>query len=305
MNQINTLDFQKDSTVGIINILQENAVIELIIPDSLSMNSGRIQGYVSQLKISSLAKSKYILKKARKINLDKLDCILFRKDPPIDNQYINELLILRELQYQDTLVLNSPESLLRFNEKLLGYQLSEPKVPTLISGCLKEIESFLKIQGVIVLKPLNLMAGKGIIKITSSKNSSKLISNHIDEYKIIIAQKYLKEIIKGDNRIIIYNGIVEENVLTRYPPKGDFIANLAQGGKYEIKKIQTKYLPVLERVASYLKYHGIFFAGIDMIGEYITEVNITSPTGIQQIKKGLPSKIAKELVREIKNYKTQ
>ena len=104
---------------------------------------------------------------------------------------------------------------------------------------------------------------------------------------------------------IKFDGIIEKNVLTRYPPKGDFIANLARGGKYKINVIKKKHLNHLKSVASYLRYQGIFFAVIDMIGDYITEVNITSPTGVQQIKSGLSLRIAKELIKEIKNYKTQ
>ena len=119
-----------------------------------------------------------------------------------------------------------------------------------------------------------------------------------------MAQKYLNEIKNGDNRIIIYNGIIEKNILTRYPPEGDFIANLANGGMYKINTIKKKYLPNIEKVASYLNYHGIFFAGVDMIGDYITEINITSPTGIQQIGNRLSSKIANELIRNIDNYYT-
>ena len=123
-------------------------------------------------------------------------------------------------------------------------------------------------------------------------------------YGVLETNIIKNEIKNGDNRIIIYNGIIEKNILTRYPPKGDFIANLANGGKYKIKTLKKKHLPNIEKVASYLNYHGIFFAGVDMIGDYITEINITSPTGIQQIGNRLSSKIANELIKNIDNYYT-
>jgi glutathione synthase len=146
------------------------------------------------------------------------------------------------------------------------------------------------------------MAGNGIIKLKYDRDSSMRIGEYIKKYKIIIAQKYLKEIKNGDNRIIIYNGIIEENVLTRYPSKGDFRANLACGGSYKITKLKAKYLPLLEEVASFLKYHRIFFACVDMIGKYITEINITSPTGLQQIRNRLSMKVSNELLKQIEKY---
>ena len=302
MNPLEKVDFSRDSTVSIIYSLKNKANIKLIHDNSLVYDSSNIFGVISDLEINSLSKAEYTLTKSRRINLNKLDCILFRKDPPVDHKYIAELQIFRELQYQKTLVLNSPESLIRFNEKILGCVLSDTKLPTIVSCNKKAIRSFLDLHNCVVLKPINLMGGRGIIKLTKSKDAIEVIDQYINNYKVIIAQKYLSEIKNGDNRIIIYNGKIEENVLTRYPPKGDFIANLANGGEFKIKKIKKKFLPKLKHIASFLKYHGIFFAGVDMIGDHITEINITSPTGVQQIKKGLSRRIASELLIEIDNY---
>ena len=304
MDPINQVDFSKDSTVAIIENLQKKAKIKLIIPDSIDYDSNNVFGSLCDFEIISLKKKKYVQKNSKRMNLNKLDCIFFRKDPPVDEKYISILQMLRELEYQDTLVINSPESLIRFNEKVLGCQLSVPKIPTIISSSSKQINNFLKLHDVIVLKPMNLMGGQGIIKLGLSDDSKCLISSYIKKNGIVMAQKYLNEINNGDNRIIIYNGIIEKNILTRYPPRGDFIANLANGGTFEIKTLNKKYLPNIEKVASYLNYHGIFFAGVDMIGDYITEINITSPTGIQQIGNRLSSKIANELIKNIDNYHT-
>ena len=302
MDPINRVDFSKDSTVAIVKSLQGKARIKLIIPDSIDYDSKNIFGRLCDLEIISLKEKKYVKKYNKRVNLNKLDCIFFRKDPPVDGKYISILQMLRELEYQDTLVINSPESLIRFNEKVLGCQLSMPKIPTIISSDSKQISNFLKLHDQIVLKPMNLMGGRGIIKLSLSDSSKCLISSYIENNGVVMAQKYLSEIKNGDSRIIIYNGIVEKHILTRYPPKGDFIANLSNGGIYKIKTLKKKYLPNIEKIASYLTYHGIFFAGIDMIGDYITEINITSPTGIQQIGNRLPSKIANELIKTIDSY---
>ena len=302
MDPIEGVDFTKDSTIAIAKSLQGKANIKIIEPDSLTYNSTDIFGNIYDLKIISLKKKKYVLEKNKKINLKNLDCVFFRKDPPINDKYISILQIFRELEYQNTLVINSPESLLRYNEKVLGCQLSEKKIPTIVTCSAKKISSFSKIHGDIVLKPMNMMAGQGVIKLEKLNENKKSISEYINKYKVVMAQKYLNEIKNGDNRIIIYNGVIENNILTRYPPKGDFIANLANGGDFKIKKIERKYLPTLNRIASYLNYHGIFFAGVDMIGEYITEINITSPTGIQQIGNGLSNRIANEILKKVKDY---
>mgnify|MGYP001229910769 CR=1 FL=1 len=302
MDPIESINFKTDSSISLIHSLQNKALIKLIMPNSVYTKNDFVYANVCNFYIDSINKKKYKIGRKKHINLNTLDCILFRKDPPVDHHYLTLTQILKELEFQNTLVLNSPDSLIRFNEKLLGYQLSNPKIPTIIGDNEKEVLNFLTKQKEVVLKPINLMAGNGIIKIKSNKDASKRISEYIKKYKIIIAQKYLKEIKNGDNRIIIYNGIIEENVLTRYPAKGDFRANLACGGSYEVTRLKAKYLPLLNEVASFLKYHDVFFAGVDMIGKYITEINITSPTGLQQIQNRLPMKIAKELLNKIKKY---
>ena len=302
MDPIESVNFKTDSSISIINSLQKKARIKLILPDTIFTESNCVYAKVSDFCIDSINKRKYRLSNKKIINLNKLDCIFFRKDPPVDHHYVTLVQIIKELEFQNTLVLNSPDSLLKFNEKLLGYQLSNPKVPTIIGDNQKKILDFLVKHKEVVLKPTNLMAGSGIIKLKYNKHAHTLVNQYIKKYKIIIVQKYLKEIKNGDNRIIIYNGIIEKNVLTRFPAKGDFRANLACGGSYEITRLNTKYLPLLNEVASFLKYYGVFFAGVDMIGKYITEINITSPTGVQQIRNRLSMKISNELLKIINKY---
>ena len=302
MDPIESINFKTDSSISLINSLQKKAQIKLISPDTIYTESNYVYAKVSDFYIDSLNKRKYKLSNKKIINLNKIDCILFRKDPPVDHYYLTLVQIIKELELQNTLVVNSPDSLLRFNEKLLGYQLSNPKIPTIAGDNQKKILDFMIKHKEVVLKPMNLMAGSGIIKLKYNKNAHTVVNEYIRKYKIIIVQKYLKEIKNGDNRIIIYNGIIEKNVLTRFPSRGDFRANLACGGSYKITKLNSKYLPLLNEVASFLKYYGIFFAGVDMIGKYITEINITSPTGIQQIRNRLSMKISNELLRIIKRY---
>ena len=302
MDALESVNFNSDSSISIIKSLQDKSEVKLILPESLHKVSNNIYATVCSIRIGLLRRNEYAVGKKYKINLNKLDCILFRKDPPVNHEYIIILQMLRELEFQDTLVLNSPVALMQFNEKVLGYNLSKPKIPTVIGNNIKEIKKLLTEYNEIVLKPINLMAGNGIIKIKNKKDSDKVIKEYLRKYKIAVAQKYLAAIKNGDNRIIVYNGIIEKNILTRYPPRNDFRANIIFGGDYEINQIQKKYIPLIEEIAAFLKYHGIFIAGIDMIGKYITEINITSPTGIQQIGNGLSMKVANQILKSIDSY---
>jgi len=144
MNPINGVNFRKDSTISILKSLQNKAKIEYIVPDSVHSDSTSIYADICDLKIISLSQKKYFLQRKHRINLNKLDCILFRIDPPVDSKYISQLQLFRELEYQNTLVLNSPESLLRFNEKILGSQLSQSKIPTIVTSDEAKIEKFLE-----------------------------------------------------------------------------------------------------------------------------------------------------------------
>ena len=302
MDRIESVNFNTDSTISIIKSLQNKTEVKLIFPETIHKVLNNIYATVCSIKIISREKNEYSITKKYKINLNEFDCIFFRKDPPVNQEYITILQLLKELECQNTLVLNSPTSLLHYNEKILGYILSKPKIPSVIGNDFKEIKKLLEKYNEIVLKPINLMAGNGIIKIKNKKGSDVLIKDYLKKYKFVVAQKYLKIIKNGDNRIIIYNGIIEKKILTRYPPKNDFRANISFGGYYEINEIKKKYIPLIEEIAAFLKYHGIFFAGVDMIGQYITEINITSPTGIQQIGNGLSMKIANQLLKNINTY---
>ena len=165
MDPIESVDFKTDSSIGIINSLQKKARIKLIVPDTIFIESNCVFAKVYDFYIDSLNKRKYKLTNKKIINLNQLDCIFFRKDPPVDHHYLTLVQIIKELEFQNTLILNSPDSLLKFNEKLLGYQLSNPKVPTIIGDNQKKILDFLVKHKEVVLKPTNLMAGSGIIKL--------------------------------------------------------------------------------------------------------------------------------------------
>ena len=305
MDPIQDIDITKDSTISIIESLQKSSKIFYIIPGTLHINNKKVYGELGRLKIDSKKQKFYEVSSPRLEELTELDCILFRLDPPVDEYYIQLTYMLDHLESQGVLIINSPQSLRDFNEKILGNILSNKQIPTIITSNKNHIMDFLKKHKKIVLKPMNLMAGKGIISLSYNDDTDFLAEEFNDPRKYVICQKFIEEIINGDTRILITNGVVHEDVLVRYPPENDFRSNLSYGGKYEVKEINKKYLNHLKEVAEYLKYNRIYFAGVDMIGDYITEINITSPTGIKQIEqknKRISDEIASEFIKIIQNY---
>tara|TARA_B100001564_G_scaffold46982_1_gene34217 strand:+ start:615 stop:1568 length:954 start_codon:yes stop_codon:yes gene_type:complete len=305
MDPIQNIDITKDSTIAIIESLQKSSKIFYITPGTLHINNKKVYGELGRLKIDSKKQKFYEVSSPRLEELTELDCVLFRLDPPVDEYYIQLTYILDNLESQGVLIINSPQSLRDFNEKILGNILSNKQIPTIITSNKNHIMDFLKKHKKIVLKPMNLMAGKGIISLSYNDGTDFLAEEFNDPRKYVICQKFINEIINGDTRILITNGVVHEDVLVRYPPKNDFRSNLSYGGKYKVEEINKKYLNHLKEVAEYLKYNRIYFAGVDMIGDYITEINITSPTGIKQIEeknKRISDEIASEFIKIIKNY---
>ena len=307
MNPIEKADINRDSTIAIIAALQEKSKIYYILPNTLHISNNKIYAKTGTLTINKKKKVFYEIKNIRLKELSTLNCILFRLDPPVDEHYIQITHILDILESQGVLIINSPQSVRDFNEKLLGNKLTSKLVPTLVTSNEIFINNFLKKYKKIVIKPMNLMSGKGIISLSHGNRSNKIIIKELikEPKKYMICQKFLKEIVNGDTRILITNGIVHENVLVRYPPKNDFRSNLSYGGRYKIKKINKKFINNLKEVALYLKYNRIYFAGVDMIGDYITEINITSPTGIKQIEesdKNISKSIATEFINIINDH---
>ena len=189
------------------------------------------------------------------------------------------------------------------NEKILGLNLSFKKVPTIVTSNIKSIKEFIKKNKKIVIKPLNFMGGKDIHLIPNKNIDIDILLNDLTqgEKKLIISQKYLTQIRNGDSRIINCNGIVHEKVLVRIPPKNDFRANLSFGGKYVIRNLPAKHKKYLSEIAEFLKMNRIYLAGVDMIGDFITEINITSPTGIQEIERECKNNLSKDIANQFIN----
>lgn len=219
--------------------------------------------------------------------LDQLDIILMRKDPPVDMEYIYATHILDHAEQNGTLVVNKPQSLRDANEKLFATWFPQCMAPTLVSSSMPQLKAFIQEQETVVLKPLDNMGGSNIFKShISDPNLTVIIEmlTHHGHHPIMV-QRYIPDIIEdGDKRIIIINGKPIPYALARVPKEGEFRGNLAAGGTGIGVKLTERDLWICSQVGPVLKEKGLLLVGIDVIGDYLTEVNVTSPTCVRELE---------------------
>ena len=219
------------------------------------------------------------------INVTDFSYTIMRKDPPVDSDYINSLHLLGLAETQGAKIFNRPNSIKEFNEKIFALHFKEFIPRTLITSNIEKIINFQANHEIIVVKPLDGMGGESIFKMEDmeDENLDILLDMTEDETTQIVVQEFLPEIYKGDFRILIIHGKPFEKTLARIPQGESFKGNLAAGGKGVVKDINEIQKKVAEKVGKFLLSKGINFAGIDMIGDYLTEINITSPTCAREI----------------------
>jgi len=219
------------------------------------------------------------------INVVDFSYTIMRKDPPVDSDYINSLHLLGLAETQGAKIFNRPNSIKEFNEKIFALHFKEFIPKTLITSNIEKIINFQANHEIIVVKPLDGMGGESIFKMEDmeEENLDILLDMTEDETTQIVVQEFLPEIYKGDFRILIVHGKPFEKTLARIPQGESFKGNLAAGGKGVVKDINENQKKVAEKVGKFLLSKGINFAGIDMIGDYLTEINITSPTCAREI----------------------
>jgi glutathione synthase len=219
------------------------------------------------------------------INVVDFSYTIMRKDPPVDSDYINSLHLLGLAETQGAKIFNRPNSIKEFNEKIFALHFKEFIPRTLITSNIEKIINFQANHEIIVVKPLDGMGGESIFKMEDmeEENLDILLDMTEDETTQIVVQEFLPEIYKGDFRILIIHGKPFKKTLARIPQGESFKGNLAAGGKGVVKDINENQKKVAEKVGKFLLSKGINFAGIDMIGDYLTEINITSPTCAREI----------------------
>jgi len=217
--------------------------------------------------------------------LGEIDIVLARKDPPVDPQFIYDTMVLERAQRAGCKVVNDPRSLRDCNEKLFALDFPQCIVPTLVSRDRDELKRFVARQGEAVLKPLDGMGGRGIFRVKAGdSNLNSMLETLLDGSRhFAIAQKYIPEITAGDKRILLIDGEPVPYALARIPQGDEFRGNLAAGGKGEGIALSDRDRWIAAQVGPELVRRGLRFVGLDVIGDYLTEINVTSPTGVREL----------------------
>ncbi len=234
-------------------------------------------------------------------NLESMDVVFMRKDPPFDMDYIYSTYLLEQLELQGVLVINKPSSLRDANEKLFALNFPEYIPKTLVSSKISQLQGFIDSLSTAVVKPLDGMGGVDIFKLSKGDSNIievlKKITNN--ETRYITAQEFLPEIKDGDKRILLINGKPVDYALARLPAEGSFKGNLAAGAKGVGQPLSEKDRYLCAQIAPTLIKKGLVFVGLDVIGDYITEINVTSPTCIRELDKQFEINISAMLLDEV------
>ena len=286
MDPLESINIKSDSTY-ILSLEAQKRGHSLFhyLPENLIYENGRVSALGNVFKLFPNKKIFFKKSKTQKIFLDDCDVILVRQDPPFNMSYITATYLLEKVS-DKILILNDPKSIRDNPEKLSMFNFKNIIPPTLISKNIEQCFNFQKKYKKTIIKPLYGNGGEGISKLEGTNTLLKRkILKLISRYKQpIVIQKYLKEIKEGDRRIILIDGEYVGSV-ARIPKKGSVTANFHTGGSAKKVGLVRRDKKICSILKPFLKKNKLFFTGIDVIGNYLTEINVTSPTGIQEINK--------------------
>lgn len=286
MDPIESIKTHKDSSFAmLLEAQRRNWPLWYMTMDSLLLRDGRAWGQMTRLEVADDPEHWFRFGEGKTVPLDELDIILMRKDPPFDMEYIYATYLLEQAESRGTLIVNRPRALRDANEKLYTSWFPQCTPPTLVSRRHDDFKSYLRQHGDIILKPLGGMGGESIFRLQQGDPNTNVILETLTARKqrYAMAQKFLPEISAGDKRILVVDGVAIPWALARVPQAGENRGNLAAGGQAHGVALSERDQWIVEQVAPSLKEAGILFAGLDVIGDYLTEVNVTSPTCIREL----------------------
>ena len=286
MDPIAGIATYKDSTFAmLLEAQRRNHEIWYMEATDLSIRDGVALGHMSPLSVRDNTDDWFTLGQKENRELATLDILLMRKDPPYNMDYVYATYVLDLAEQSGVTVVNRPQALRDANEKCFTTQFPQCCVPMLISSNSSEIKAFVAKYGLSVVKPLDGMGGESIFQARPDDPNLNVILETITlkDSQLIMVQQYIPEIAQGDKRILVVNGEPVPYALARIPGEGDFRGNLAKGGTGKGVPLSDRDYWICEQVAPELKRRGILFAGLDVIGDWLTEINVTSPTCIREL----------------------
>lgn len=299
--------------IGRINITKDTSFAMLLEAQSrdwelhymelgdLFLRNGQAYAGTRKLKVAREQRQFYQFISEQEIALNELDVIIMRKDPPFDQEYIYATYLLEQAENSGVCVINKPQSLRDANEKLFTAWFPQCCADTLVSRDPLHFRDFLQEHGNIILKPLDGMGGASIFHLRLGDPNLSVILETMTQHssRFIMAQKYLPEIKDGDKRILVINGEPVPYALARIPAPGETRGNLAAGGTAEGRPLTDRDFWIAEQVGPILKEKGLVFAGLDVIGDFLTEINVTSPTCVQELDRQFGLNISAQLMDHI------
>jgi glutathione synthase len=303
MDPITKINPHHDSTLAMLWEAEARGwMIYYFEAQDLMVKNGEARGRARLLNVFHDYDHWFAFQEELEIALSDLDIILMRKDPPFDQEYLYLTQILSVAERAGTLVANKPQTLRDANEKLIIAEFAQCCAPTLVASQLELLKAFWQEEKDIVCKPLDAMGGASIFRIAPQDKNANVIFETLTqkETRHVMVQRYISEIVEGgDKRIIMVNGEPVPYALARVPGKGEWRGNIAAGATPVAQPLTERDYWICSQVGPYLREKGIYFAGLDVIGDYLTEVNITSPTCIRELDAQCDTNISNQLFDEL------
>ncbi|MGV8843018.1 MAG: glutathione synthase [Pseudomonas sp.] len=302
MDPIARISFKKDSSLAMLLAAQARGwSLFYMEQQDLYQADGEARGRMRPLKVFDDAQHWFELDAETDTPLSELDVILMRKDPPFDNEFVYSTYLLEQAERDGVLVVNRPQSLRDCNEKLFATQFPQCTPPTVVTRRADILRDFATAQRDIILKPLDGMGGSSIFRHCEGDPNLSVILETLTAHgsQQIMAQRYLPAIKDGDKRILMIDGEPVPYCLARIPAHGETRGNLAAGGRGEARPLSEHDRWIAEQIGPTLREKGLLFVGLDVIGEHLTEINVTSPTCIREIDNAFGTRIGEQLMDAI------
>lgn len=286
MDPIGSIAFHKDSTLALLLEAQARGwELYYMEQADLFLRDGETQARARRLKVAADPKHWFEFSAETTTPLTALDAILMRKDPPFDMQYLYTTTLLERAEARGVLVVNKPQALRDCNEKLFTAWFPSLAPPTLVTRDAARLRDFLAEHGDVILKPLDAMGGTSVFRLRAGDPNVNVVIETLthDETEYTMAQRFIPEIAAGDKRILLVDGTPVPYALARIPAPGETRGNLAAGGRGIGVPLSARDRAICAEVGPVLRERGLLFAGLDVIGDWLTEINVTSPTCIREL----------------------
>jgi len=307
MDPIGGINYEKDTSFAMLWAAKRRGWQLFYMEQSdLYQHSGIAMGNMAELDVHPNPDHWYDLSQKKEHPLQYLNVILMRKDPPFDNEYIYSTYLLEQAEREGVLVVNKPQSLRDFNEKYFATLFPECITPCVVSRDMQRLKAFAEKENDVIFKPLDGMGGASVFRVTEKDYNLGVILENLTKHgqETVMGQKFIPEITSGDKRILMVNGEPVPYSLARIPKKGETRGNLAAGGRGVGQPLSERDLFIANQVSPILKDKGLLFVGLDVIGDHLTEINVTSPTCVRELDRLFGLDIAAQLMDKIEECLT-